>query len=165
MKKSFASSFLVVLTASVLFMNCSSPEKKAETVVPPPTDVNSIESPATTQVEKKLNVILKTKLENWGGDNKWYDMDKTDGKNYWVNYSDPFKVILQGNYPGVTIKITSSNGDVIFNKSGIDVTEASEFVASNSKTKGESDVNYKVEVRDQEKVIYTADIMSVPRGE
>ena len=165
MKKSFASSFLVVLTASVLFMNCSSPEKKAETVVPPPTDVNSIESPATTQVEKKLNVILKTKLENWGGDNKWYDMDKTDGKNYWVNYSDPFKVILQGNYPGVSIKITSSNGDIIFTKSGIDVTEASEFVASNSKTKGESDVNYKVEVRDQEKVIYTADIMSVPGGE
>jgi hypothetical protein len=165
MKKSFATSFLVVLTASVLFMNCSSPEKKAETVVPPPTDVNSIESPATTQVEKKLNVILKTKLENWGGDNKWYDMDKTDGKNYWVNYSDPFKIILQGNYPGVSIKITSSNGDVIFNKSGIDITETSEFVASNSKTKGESDVNYKVEVRDQEKVIYTADIMSVPGGE
>ena len=165
MKKSFATSFIVVLTASVLFMNCSSPEKKAETVVPPPTDVNSIESPATAQVEKKLNVILKTKLENWGGDNKWYDMDKTDGKNYWVNYSDPFKVILQGNYPGVSIKITSSNGDVIFTKSGIDVTEASEFVASNSKTKGESDVNYKVEVRDQEKVIYTADIMSVPGGE
>ena len=149
MKKSFATSFIVVLTASVLFMNCSSPEKKAETVVPPPTDVNSIESPAAAQVEKKLNVILKTKLENWGGDNKWYDMDKTDGKNYWVNYSDPFKVILQGNYPGVSIKITSSNGDVIFTKSGIDVTEASEFVASNSKTKGESDVNYKVEVRDQ----------------
>ena len=165
MKKSFATSFIVVLTASVLFMNCSSPEKKAETVVPPPTDVNSIESPAAAQVEKKLNVILKTKLENWGGDNKWYDMDKTDGKNYWVNYSDPFKVILQGNYPGVSIKITSSNGDVIFTKSGIDVTEASEFVASNSKTKGESDVNYKVEVRDQEKVIYTADIMSVPGGE
>ena len=165
MKKSFATSFIVVLTASVLFMNCSSPEKKAETVVPPPTDVNSIESPAKAQVEKKLNVILKTKLENWGGDNKWYDMDKTDGKNYWVNYSDPFKVILQGNYPGVSIKITSSNGDVIFTKSGIDVTEASEFVASNSKTKGESDVNYKVEVRDQEKVIYTADIMSVPGGE
>jgi hypothetical protein len=92
-------------------------------------------------------------------------MDKPDGKNYWVNYSDPFKIILQGNYPGVSIKITSSEGEVIFNKSGIDVTESSEFVASNSKTIGVSDVNFKVEVRDQEKVIYTGDIMSVPGGE
>ena len=169
MKKSFATSFLVVITASVLFMNCSTPEKKQESVATPSTNgANTAENPTapvTTPIEKKLNVILKTKLENWGGDNKWYDMDKPDGKNYWVNYSDPFKIILQGNYPAVSIKITSSNGDVIFNKSGIDVTEASEFVASNSKTKGESDVNYKVEVRDQEKVIYTADIMSVPGGE
>ena len=171
MKKSFATSFLVVLATSVLFMNCSSPEKKAENAATPQSNgANTTESaaastPATTQLEKKLNVILKTKLENWGGDNTWQEMDKPDGKNYWVNYSDPFKIILQGNYPGVSIKITSSNGDVIFNKSGIDVTEASEFVASNSKTKGESDVNYKVEVRDQEKVIYTADIMSVPGGE
>jgi hypothetical protein len=38
-------------------------------------------------------------------------------------------------------------------------------VASNSKTIGVSDVNFKVEVRDQEKVIYTGDIMSVPGGE
>jgi hypothetical protein len=171
MKNSFATSFLVVLTASLLFMNCSSPEKKAENAATPATaGANAAENPAasapaSTAVEKKLNVILKTKLENWGGDNKWYDMDKTDGKNYWVNYSDPFKIILQGNYPGVSIKITSSEGEVIFNKSGIDVTESSEFVASNSKTIGVSDVNFKVEVRDQEKVIYTGDIMSVPGGE
>ena len=116
-------------------------------------------------LKKKLNILFKTKLVEWGGDGKWHDMSKTDEGSYWVNYGDPFKVILDGNYTDLAVKIKSSTGAIMYDKANIALAENTPFEITNGKLLGEYETNFTLEVKEKEKIIFTGKIASVPGGE
>ena len=115
------------MIASIVLISCDgSPkdknvETKKDNTLKDRIDTIKVNDNSKIVAEKKLNVSFKTKLVEWGGDGKWHDMFKNDNGSYWVNYSDPFKIILTGYYTNLKIKIKSSNGSTIFDKSDVEV--------------------------------------------
>jgi hypothetical protein len=163
----------LLLTSSIL--SCADPaNKQKESPVPSGAEGSQAGSYGTEMTgeplpmannEQTIQVKLKTQLVEWGGDGKWHDMYKSDNGNYWVNYGDPYKLILTGKYSSVTVNIKSNSGEVVFSQSGIELLENKEFVVSGPKLIGESDSIYEVEISDGSKIIYRATLESVPGGE
>ncbi len=145
--------------------NHSNAPSSAETLPPASSGVDTTKKEPAPSVEKKLNVLFKTKLVEWGGDGKWHDMSKTDEGSYWVNYGDPIKVILDGNYTDLAVKIKSSTGAIVYNKTNIALAENTPFEITNGKLLGEYETNFTLEVKEKEKIIFSGKIVSVPGGE
>ena len=123
------------------------------------------DSPEVKQVENQLKVEYQTKLVEWGGDGRWHEMSEMESGVYWVNYLDPFKFKLSGTYPNLSVKVKSSNGETIYNKSGIAISEPGSFEITNPKFIGENEITYFLEISDGSKIIYTCRVESVPGGE
>jgi hypothetical protein len=167
--------FCGIMFSSILFTACNNSDtnSQAEKTISDSisnaskSDTLNVETQATEtqQIEKTLNVKLKTKLVEWGGDGKWHDMIKNENGSYWVNYSDPFKIILIGNYSDLTVKVKSSAGATIFDKSGVSIPENGEFVVSNAKMMGESETSFTIEISSKDKSLFKGKIESVPGGE
>jgi hypothetical protein len=118
------------------------------------------------QPEKnELTIDYQTQLVEWGGDGQWHEMYKNDNGKYWVNFSDPFKLILNGHYSNLTVKIENSNGNLVYNKSGINVTKKYPYTISHANLIGNEGTNFKVEIYSNEKIILNGLIESVPGGE
>ncbi|MFN5182749.1 MAG: hypothetical protein ACK5D5_06960 [Bacteroidota bacterium] len=175
MKKAILA-FYGVVFYSILFTGCNNSDKKINSenaISDSAANTNNADTLRTEKLvaempeekEKTINVKFKTKLVEWGGDGKWHDMFKNDNGSYWVNYSDPFKIILTGNYSDLTVKVKSSAGATIFEKSGIGIPENGEYVVSNAKMMGENETSYTVEIISKDKSLFKGKIESVPGGE
>jgi hypothetical protein len=127
--------------------------------------VDTAKNQVVVPVEKKLNVRLETKLVEWGGDGKWHKSEGGKDNKYFINYSDPFKFILSGNYKDLNIKVKSSTGSTIFDKSGVALPEDGEYTIENKKMIGESDVTFTLEIKESDKLIYKANVEGLPGGE
>lgn len=154
--------FFVITFFSILYISCGGGNNNS--------DANNAHSDTTNiiaprAIEKTLNVKFKTQLVEWGGDGKWHDMIKENDSSYWVNYSDPFKIVLSGYYTDLSIKIVTSMGDIIFEKTGISVTENKEYVVTNAKMIGGMDTNFNLEIVNNGSLIYKSKIESIPGGE
>lgn len=152
----------VAFTTLILISCGSGPTNDSTTAE---TDAASMQAEDTKPVEQKLDVQLQTQLVEWGGDGKWHDMYQNDDGSYWVNYADPFKLILSGNYTNLTVKVKSSGGAAIFNESGISLAKSGSYVVSNDKMMGEYETAYTVEISEDGKKLFTAKIESMPGGE
>lgn len=126
---------------------------------------NPIKKEPSQKLEKKLTVKFKTKLVEWGGDGKWHDMYKNDNDKYWVNYSDPFKIILSGAYSGLSIKLKSSSGSIIYDKTNVKIPENGEYIIANEKMVGENETIFDLEIKEDGNLIFKSKIESVPGGE
>ncbi|MFM7636861.1 MAG: hypothetical protein ACKO5W_03235 [Crocinitomicaceae bacterium] len=127
--------------------------------------IDTLHNEQPLKAEKKIKVSFKTKLVEWGGDGKWHDMYKNDNGSYWVNYSDPFKIIITGYYPDLAIKLKSSSGSIIFEKLNAQIPENGEFIISNDKMIGEYETSFFLEIKEMEKILFKGSIESVPGGE
>jgi hypothetical protein len=170
MKKVMTILGLIIISSTVL-ISCdgSIKDKKVETKIvdtlKDSTDKLKVNDNSKKEAETKLDLSFKTKLVLWGGDGKWHDMYKNDNGSYWVNYGDPFKIILTGYYTNLKIKIKSSNGSIIFDESGVEVPINSEYVISNDKMVGEYETSFNIEIKNNEKIVFNGKIESVPGGE
>ena len=159
------------MIASIVLISCdeSPKDKNVETKIDDTLknriDTIKVNDNSKIVAEKKLNVSFKTKLVEWGGDGKWHDMFKNDNGSYWVNYSDPFKIILTGYYTNLKIKIKSSNGSTIFDKSDVEVPINGEYIIFNDKMIGENETSFNIEIKDNEIIVFNGKIESVPGGE
>lgn len=115
--------------------------------------------------EENLEVSLQTQLVEWGGDGRWHEMYSSEEGRYWVNYSDPFKLILNGNYSKINVKVKTSNGKVIYSQSNINISEGVPFVISQRNMIGEVETIFNVEIFSKQKLIFKYVIESVPGGE
>ena len=158
--------FYGLVISSILFTSCNNADNKTQsenaisdstenTIKSDTLNTEKVVTETPKETEKILNVKLKTKLVEWGGDGKWHDMFKNDNGSYWVNYSDPFKIILTGNYSDLTVKVKSSAGATIFEKSGVEIPENGEYIVSNSKMMGENETSYTVEISSTCSFIFT----------
>lgn len=176
--KKVMSIFEVTLFTSILLTSCGNnsndnnsenqPQSSILTSDTSPKILNDIDTSKSIQprkIEKNLNVNFKTQLVAWGGDGKWHDMYKNDNGSYWVNYLDPFKIILTGNYTDLTIKLTSSSGSIIFEKSNVQIPENGEYIISDNKMIGEPETNFSIEIKENNKFLLKGKIESVPGGE
>ena len=166
-------SFYGIIFITLLFIGCNNTNNQSK-----PNDLTSdtTKNKTNTQIdttkkepirlpENKLLISFKTKLVEWGGDGKWHDMTQEMDEQYFVNYADPFKIILSGYYTDLTIKIKTSGGKIIFNKSGIEISEKEDYIVKNDKMIGETETNFIVEIKQQDKVLYKGYIESMPGGE
>jgi hypothetical protein len=160
MNKYFTLNLIFILFIVVIIFSCSDTQDNPSK--------NLIESKSNNrnlnEVEKSLFVCPQTKLDTWGGDGKWHAMSEIDGK-YWVNYEDPFQILLVGSYQGLTVIVTASNGDVIYKKSDINISGETPFLVQDNLFHGKYDENYNVSIIEENKLIYEAEIMSIPGGE
>ena len=160
-----------IMIASIVLISCDggpkdkNVETKKDNTLKDRIDTIKVNDNSKIVAEKKLNVSFKTKLVEWGGDGKWHDMFKNDNGSYWVNYSDPFKIILTGYYTNLKIKIKSSNGSTIFDKSDVEVPINGEYIISNDKMIGENETSFNIEIKDNEKIVFNGKIESMPGGE
>jgi hypothetical protein len=160
-----------IIIASIVLISCdgSSKDKKVETIIDKTSEDSidrlKVNDNSKIVAEKKINVSFKTKLVEWGGDGKWHDMYKNENGSYWVNYSDPFKIILTGYYTNLKIKIKSSSGSTIFDKSGVEVPLNGEYIISNDKMIGEYETSFDIEIKENDKIVFTGKIESIPGGE
>jgi hypothetical protein len=172
MKKHIIRSFTILCSATLL-NSCSNsnPETTSKDSSRDTTKSQVINVVDTTKnqvvvpIEKKLNVRLETKLVEWGGDGKWHNSEGGKDNKYFINYSDPFKFILSGNYTDLNIKVKSSNGSTIFDKSGITLPENGEYTIENKKMIGETDATFTLEIKENDKLIYNAKVEGLPGGE
>jgi hypothetical protein len=165
-------SFYGIIFIAISLMNCSnsgnqsqSSNLASDTTLKNIDNMDIPKNEPTLKVEKKLNVSFKTKLVEWGGDGKWHDMYKNDDGSYWVNYADPFKIILTGYYSDLTIKIKSSSGLTVFDKSNVEIPEKGEYIISNDKMIGQNETSFYLEINEKDKIIFKGNIESVPGGE
>lgn len=154
--------FLIGLLSFTLFSNFSLSYTKANINA---EKQNSSVKKSTKKVANELKVEYQTKLVEWGGDGKWHKMTQIESGVYWVNYLDPFKFKLSGNYSGLTVLVKSSNGEIIYNKSGIAISVNGSIEISDPKFIGESEITYFLEISDGSKIIYKCKIESMPGGE
>jgi hypothetical protein len=155
-------SLLIGVLSFALFSNCSLSDEKVNMAA---DKQNSSVKESTKKVENKLIVDYQTKLVEWGGDGKWHKMSEIESGVYWVNYLDLFKFKLSGNYSGLTVKVTTSMGTVIYEKSGINVAVNGSVEISNPDFIGENETTFFLEISDGSKIIYKCRIESVPGGE
>jgi archaellum component FlaF (FlaF/FlaG flagellin family) len=159
-----------IMIVSIVLISCygtpkdKNVETKIDDTLKDRIDTIKVNDNGKIVAEKKLNVSFKTKLVEWGGDGKWHDMFKNDNGSYWVNYSDPFKIILTGYYTDLKIKIKSSNGSTIFDKSGVEVPINGEYIISNDKMIGEYETSFNIEIKENEKILFNGEIESMPGG-
>jgi hypothetical protein len=119
----------------------------------------------TKQVPNELKVEYQTKLVEWGGDGKWHKMSEIESGVFWVNYLDLFKFKLSGNYSGLTVKVTTSMGTIIYEKTGLNVVANGSIEISNPNFIGENETSFFLEISDGSKIVYKCRIESVPGGE
>ena len=150
------------LLSFTLFSKFSISEAKTKVIA---EKQNSFVKQSTKKVANELKVEYQTKLDEWGGDGKWHKMSEIESGVFWVNYLDPFKFKLSGNYSGLSVKVTTSMGTVIYDKTGINVSVNGSVEISNSKFIGENETSFSLEISDGSKIIYKCRIESVPGGE
>lgn len=165
-------STLATIFIAILLMSCnnSANQPQSSNLATDSTlkDINKIDTlqnELPLKVEKHIKVSFKTKLVEWGGDGKWHDMYKNDNGSYWVNYSDPFKIIITGYYTDLTIKLKSSSGSIVFEKFNAQIPENGEYIISNDKMIGEYETSFFLEIKEKEKILLKESIESVPGGE
>ena len=165
-------STLATIFIAILLVSCNNsgnqPQSSNLTTDSTLKNINKIDTSQNEQplkVEKKIKVSFKTKLDNWGGDGKWHDMYKNDNGSYWVNYSDPFKIIITGYYTDLTIKLKSSSGSIVFEKLNTQIPENGEYIISNDKMIGENETSFFLEIKEKEKNLFKGSIESIPGGE
>lgn len=154
--------FLIGLFAFTFFSNFTLSDAKAKIIS---EKQNSFLKESTKQVTNELKVEYQTKLVEWGGDGKWHKMSEMESGVFWVNYLDPFKFKLSGNYLGLAVKVTTSMGDTIYEKTGINVAVNGFVEISNPNFIGENERSFYLEISDGSKIIYKCRIESVPGGE
>ena len=171
MKKRKRSIYAIIMIA-MLSMSCnnsgnpsSSHHSSSDTSQNEVNQNESTKNEVSENIEKVLNVSFKTKLVEWGGDGKWHDMYKNDNGSYWINYADPFKIILTGNYSDLNIRIKSSSGSTILEETHVKIPDSGEYILSNDQMIGENETNFHIEIKAQDKIIFKGDIESVPGGE
>jgi hypothetical protein len=112
-----------------------------------------------------FNLEFLTKLDLWGGDGKWHEMYRNDDGFYWVNHGDPFKIMLSGNPIGITVKVSSSNGAIFFDRTYSSDLPSGHLVISDKGMIGVSETLYYLVIMKNGKVLRNAVIESVPGGE
>jgi hypothetical protein len=153
---------LIGVLSFMLFTNFSLLDTKENVIA---EKQNSSEKASTKQVANELKVVYQTKLVEWGGDGKWHQMSEIESGVFWVNYLDLFRFKLSGNYSGLTVKVTSSTGATIYEKTGINVTANGSVEISNPDFIGENETSFFLEISDGSKIVYKCRIESVPGGE
>jgi hypothetical protein len=155
--------FLSIGLLSIVFLyNCLPSHAKGNVFV---EKQNASVKESTKQVSNELKVVYQTKLVEWGGDGKWHQMSEIESGVFWVNYLDLFRFKLSGNYSGLTVKVTSSTGASIYEKTGINVAVNGSVEISNPDFIGENETSFFLEISDGSKIVYKCRIESVPGGE
>ena len=106
-----------------------------------------------------------TKLDFYGGDGKWHNMYRNDDGFYWVNYGDPFKIILTGSCKDLTLRVRSSNNSIVFEESFSSDYLSGKCTISSSKMVGLYETFYYLEIIKNGYIVHNSVIESVPGGE
>ena len=165
MKKSYKVK-IVSLIISAIFIGCNvfyAQQNKS--------NINKNVNKNNVAPKKKLIVKAYTQTINWGGDGKWHDLGIKNGGQVLVNYTDPYKVKLIGNYNNLKVVINSSSGEKIYEKKDFNLeTFNGEFLISNSEMYGKvpedgGSLYFEIIITESDKNIFSAKINSLPGGE